>query len=133
MNRCQEIKHKMFIEEFLQVPIEEMANIIPKYSGITGYTIHIMTKEEMSNPQGHALGRLKLQQGKSINIGTCSIQLNKKGQFETSGFRSKGDQRLLIKLKKFIHRNRKVLWAYWLTPMIDADFGDLTRNLKPIK
>ena len=66
MDRCENLIDRL--------ELSEMANAIPKYTGLEGYVVYFSTKYELTNKQSHSLGRVKIYKGSS-NIGSISIQL----------------------------------------------------------
>lgn len=111
------------------IPIEEeslleMANAIQKYTGLPG-VIYFCTKDEMKNPQAHALGRVKwLHAGKKAFV---SIKRGKDGN-RISG----GDHRMIADLERFVDKNETLFWKYWNTPKDEADSAEAIKHLSTI-
>lgn len=104
--------------------LTEMANAIKKYTGLPG-VVYFCTKEEMSNQQSHALGRVKwLHAGKSA---TASIKVKKDGKRKTGG-----DPRMVSQLERFIAQNEDLLWDYWNTPKDKADSAETMKQFVPV-
>jgi len=106
------------------IPVEEsllleMANAIQKYTGLPG-VIYFCTKEEVSNPQAKALGRVKwLNAGEETFI---SIKADKDGRRKCGG-----DKRSVATLERFVIANEDLLWTYWNTPKDQADSASTMR------
>jgi hypothetical protein len=104
--------------------IEDMANAIQKYTGLPG-VIYFCTKQEMTNPQAHALGRVKwIHAGKEAFI---SIKKGKDGK-RIAG----GERKMIPDLECFISKNEEILWNYWNTPMDQADSAEVLISLTKI-
>ncbi len=113
-----------------KIMLYEMANAIPKYTGINGVSLYFSTKEEMPNAQAHALGRVKLIK-KGVEIGFLSIKKNKDALYVADGFKE-DDKKYLKKLIKFMDKNSDILWKYWNTPSLKADSATTMQNFNKI-
>lgn len=102
----------------------EMANAIQKYTGLPG-VVYFCTKDELSNKQAHALGRVKwIHAGKEVFL---TIKKNSDGKRIASG-----DSRMISKLEKFVSKNEEVLWEYWNTPKEDADSAEVMKKFNKV-
>jgi hypothetical protein len=99
----------------------EMANASQEFTGING-TFYFSTKEESTNKQAHALGRVKLMRDDE-NV-SCSIKAKKNGKRIISG----KNERLEKELEKFVIANEDLLWEYWITPARLANPSELKKK-----
>lgn len=112
-------------EMFVGEPLCEMSNLILRYTGIPG-NVYVCTKEEMKNPQAHALGRVKLLHGgDEVSV---SIKADRDGRRKVKGRNSK----MISNLTDFVRENELVLWEFWNTPKDEADVGDLISKIKKL-
>ena len=114
-----------------KIRLLEMANAIPKYTGIDGHIIYFSTKYELENTQSHILGRIKVYKS-TENLGTISI-LKNNDEFVINGFNSKDGKKVLPKVKKFIELNSNLLWKYWNTKPEEADSASTMKSFKKVK
>ncbi len=128
MVQCIMYRCKNIIDKF---ELLEMANAIPKYTGIDGIIIYFCTKSEMTNKQSHSFGRIKVRKGAS-ELGSLSILLQD-GLYIVKGFKSKDGKKILEKVKKFVNMNRKLLWDYWNTDPEEADSASVLTSFKKVK
>ncbi len=100
--------------------LSEMANAYKKDTGLNG-VLYFSTKDEVSNKQAHALGRVKLR-GSNGSEYSCSILTKKDGKYKIVGT----NDAQMSKLIKFVKSNKDLLWRYWNTPIDDVVDGILT-------
>jgi hypothetical protein len=125
MDLLKQFKEDIQVCEEQMEELTEMANAPQKYTGISG-VVYFCTKEEMSNTQSHALGRVKLiKDGEDVS---CSIKKNDAGEYVTRG----KNERLLKSLIKFVEQNEDILWTYWNTPAMEADSAEAMRSFQKI-
>ena len=117
----------MKINELLNlVNLDEMANAIQKYTGISG-VVYFCTKKELKNPQAHAFGKVKLlKDNESVSI---SIKRNTEGERIIKGTNKK----MIKDLLNFIELNENLLWEYWNTNPEEADSAETMRKFIKVK
>jgi hypothetical protein len=105
------------------IELLEMANAIQKYTGLPG-VVYFCTKEEMRNPQSHALGRIKwINSGEEVSV---SILPGKDGLRKSAG----DNKRMIMQLARFAAANQDLFWTYWNTPKDEADSAALFSQIK---
>jgi hypothetical protein len=121
-----EILEQDFIPPKPRQGLVEMANIDSEATGLNG-VLYISTKDECTNKQVHALGRVKLWD--NGNIVSVSIKKKKNGLRVVKG----NNERMISHLEKFVEKNEDVLWEYWNTPLHLAKPYDLMKKFVKVK